>query len=132
MRPIGGRDSDAEAMTDGKAVGYIVELDNRLATFTGNKRIGKFMALAMAEIEHAIADPCRGPVGKHVIEAHNHLSHRAIAIEDEPQPGHAQNLQRLGQRLGIENDRAIVIHPLIGWHLITPAEGAPIAACNPY
>src|SRR5205085_1167736 len=38
--PIGVCDSDAEAMTGGKAVGYVVELDNRLAAFAGRKRAG--------------------------------------------------------------------------------------------
>src|SRR5207302_1390507 len=95
-RPIRGRDSDTEAMTGGKAVSCVVEPDNRFAAFTGNKRIGKFVALAMTEIEHAIADPCGGPVGKHIVEAHNHLGYRAVAVEDEPQPRHAEDLKQLG------------------------------------
>src|SRR5256886_13723592 len=127
-RPIGGCDSDAEAMTGGKAVGYVVELDNRLAAFAGRKRSGKFVALAMAEIEHAIADQCGGPVGKHIVEAYNCLGYRAVAIEDEPEPGRAEDLQRLAQRLAIKDQRPAVIPPLIGWHFITPAERAPTAA----
>src|SRR5438046_584382 len=85
--PIGGCDSDAEAMTGGKGVGYVVELDNRLDPFAGRKRSGKFVTLAMAEIEHAIADQCGGPVGKHIVEAYNCLGYRAVAIEDEAGAG---------------------------------------------
>ena len=130
-RPIGGRDSDPDAMTGGKAVGYIVELDSRFAAFTGNKRIGKFVALAMAEIEHAIADQCRDPIGKDVIEAHNRLGYRAVAVEHEPELGHAEDFQRIAQRLGIKDQRPAVIHLLVGWHLNISAEGAPTAACKP-
>src|SRR5262249_40349549 len=94
-RPIGSRDCDTDAVPGGKGVPYVVELDDRLAALAANKRFGKFVALSMREIEHAIADACGGPIETQIIEAHDHLSHRLVAVKDQPKPGHAEDLKRL-------------------------------------
>jgi hypothetical protein len=51
-------------MPGGKRVRYIVELDDRFAAFTGSKRFWQFVAVAMREIEHAIADARGGSIGE--------------------------------------------------------------------
>ena len=92
------------------------------------------MALAMTEIEDAIADPRGGAIGRHIAEPHRHHGLGLVGGDGQLDQGGADDGQRRLQRLGIEDQGAGIVEALIQRqlrrHLAQPI-GAPFPAASP-
>ena len=71
------------------------------------------MALAVAEIEHAIGHAGRGTTGEDVAEPHGNVGLGLVDLELQLDRGRAEDLDVGGQRRGVEQQRAAVIDALI-------------------
>ncbi len=128
--PVGGRDRQPQAMAGQKSVAEVVELDGDAVALAGLQRLRLAMPVAMREIERPIADTGRGAARRHVAEPHANERQRPVDCELERRLRRAQELEALGQRLGIEDERVAVILALIGRHVAVAAIGTPDPRCD--
>ena len=94
-------------------MGNVVHLDHGFGAGTGHQRFGELMAVAVGEVQQAIGNARRAPVGRHVVEAGADQRLRLVAREGECHRGRAKNFEALRQRFGDEYQRAAVILALI-------------------
>ena len=88
-------------------------------------------ALAMSEVQHAIADPQRRSVGCYIAQPSSQLGMRVVGREGNGDFGIAEDLHGFGQHVGVEAKRHPVVYTLVGRHLAVVAGPHPSPAPMP-
>ncbi len=89
------------------------------------------VALPVREIEEPVADARGGPVGGDVGEARREERHGPVGGEGELGHGRAQELESIGQGIGVEREGAPVLEPLIERQVRRELVGTPAARVEP-
>ena len=82
-----------------------------------HQRARKFVAVAVGQVQHLIADAQHLTRGQHIAQPHHDLCNRAIRGQCHLKLRRAKNFHRLFQQVGVEIQRAAIIKPLIRRHL---------------
>ena len=114
-------------MPGGKLVRRVVEPDLDAGDRAPLFQIGPGTPVEVQEVHHPVRDPGGRPVGREVDEAGGNLAVEHGNGDVELQSGSAEQLERPGQRIAVEDERALVILALIGGELVPGAVGAPLA-----
>ena len=96
----------------------------------GYERRGRLVALAVRQVEHAARDERRRPVGRDVAQPYGEQCLRLIGADGEPRARDAEDLDPLGQRLRVEDERAPVLSALLERDVHAPAEAQPVAGVD--
>src|SRR5258708_27803907 len=88
------------------------------------------MAVAMRQVEHAIARPRRGAVGMHMAEPDRQLGRGPVGGKLDLEDGRTQDFETLRQRLAVEAERLAIVFALVEGLVGIRVMGAPDAA-NP-
>jgi hypothetical protein len=84
----------------------------------------------MRQIEKSIGDACGLSIRKNVLEPGGDEATRRIRRHLDPELACSENLEPLCEGLRVEDERTIVVLPLIGRKLPGGAEGTPAAGCR--
>ena len=85
------------------------------------------MARVVVQVEDPVAHPSRGAIACDIDQTDGNLRHRSVGADDQIQGGAADNLYGLGQRFGLEDEAADVIHALIDRLIARHRVRAPFA-----
>ena len=114
-------------MAGGERLREVVELEPHPVAPARLERRGVLVALPVGEVEQAVADARGGPVGGDVGETRGEERHGPVDGELELGHGRAQELEPLGQGIGVEGEGAAVLEPLVERQVRREAVGAPAA-----
>jgi len=83
-----------------KPIGYVIELNPDPITTPRLQRLRRLAAVALAQIEHTVTHARRGAVRGHIVQAHDHISHRLIDFQLQFRDRCTQNLKVLRDGIG--------------------------------
>ena len=112
-RPIGGRQSQTDAVPGGKAAGNTAQRNLHAVGFAWLKRLGVFIAVAVRQIQQAVADTQRAAIRRYVAQPRGEQGLRLVAANVEFEFGFSHYLQRVFQRCGVETHTLCVVDTLV-------------------
>src|SRR5688572_26887034 len=130
-RPIAGGDRQPEAMILGYMRGGVVELDSDAVAFSGLERRRLLMAVAMAEVQDAIADPRGCAVGPQAVESYRDQCDGLVYAESENEKRRADEIDPFRQGFAVEGQRAGIVLALIARKLGPKPDDAELPAVEP-